>query len=284
MKDRPSAVPARAPKLPGCSVGRGLLPRLGTVVLLAVLGMLPLSSGRPAASQRMAFDAPSWMPKSKPWLRWHWAFSQRAYPIGRLPQGARLRALRQIEDARARVPARTAAAKWTSIGPSPMRTDIDDRFVDRGQVSGRVADVAVDPKKSKHWLIGTAQGGIWETKNAGKAWTARTDDQPSLAVGAVAFAPSNPSIVYAGTGEAVFSGDSYAGTGVLKSKNGGKTWRLLGNSDLLDGVGFSDIAVHPSDPDTLVAATVRGINLAAFRAFPQVSTVAPTVAPAGPTP
>ena len=72
-------------------------------------------------------------------------------------------------------------------------------------------------KKPRAVQIGTAQGGVWETHDDGTTWAPTTDAQASLAMGAIAFAPSNPRIIYAGTGEAHFSSDSYAGAGLLKS-------------------------------------------------------------------
>src|SRR5207247_8176453 len=113
--------------------------------------------------------------------------------------------------------------KWFSLGPAP----IDEGF---NANSGRVTAIAVDPADVDHWLIGAAQGGIWETWDAGYHWTPRTDDQPSLAMGAIAFAPGNPKIVYAGTGEANFSRVSYAGVGLLKSMDRGTNWFLLGSA------------------------------------------------------
>src|SRR6185369_12980826 len=112
-----------------------------------------------------------------------------------------------------------------------------------------------DPNR---WLIGAAQGGIWETRDAGLTWSPKTDDQPSLAMGAIAFAPGNPKIVYAGTGEAEFSYVSYAGAGLLKSIDGGDHWQLIASSNFAQAC-FGNIKVHPQNPDLLVAATVRGV-------------------------
>src|SRR5437016_6789197 len=89
---------------------------------------------------------------------------------------------------------------WYNIGPQPINTldpdDTNHNVMERD--SGRVAAVAVDPANSNHWLIGAAQGGIWQTTDAGANWSPRTDDQASLAMGAIAFAPADPSLVYAG--------------------------------------------------------------------------------------
>lgn len=86
-----------------------------------------------------------------------------------------------------------------------------------------------------------------------------TDGLSTLAMGAIAFAPSNPFIVYAGTGEAVFSGDAYGGTGVLKSTDGGSTWGLIATSPFLK-MAFSDIKVDPTTPNVLLAAVARGLG------------------------
>ena len=115
-------------------------------------------------------------------------------------------------------------------------------------MSGRVGAVAVDPIDPSHWLIGAAQGGVWETRDAGATWSPMTDAQASLAMGAIAFAPSDPRTIYAGSGEAVFSADAYAGRGLLKSTDGGVTWALLAASTF-SGDTFSDIKVHPTNPD-----------------------------------
>lgn len=241
--------------------------RLAGVPFVLTLTMLSISSGRPAYSQRLTGPIPFAVAQSKQWQRAQWAYSQRAYPLGYVPQDAKLHALQQIEAAPAALSAAMTGAKWKSLGPTPIANDLADPHADLIPLSGRVADVAVDPKKSKHWLIGAAQGGIWETRNAGKSWKARTDKQATLAMGAIAFAPSNPRIVYAGTGEAVFSGVAYGGTGILKSTTGGKSWKPIGQTNL-NGLGFSDIAVDPMNSSILVAATVRTARGREFLAAP----------------
>src|ERR1051326_3112136 len=69
----------------------------------------------------------------------------------------------------------------------------------------------------------------WETRDTGMTWSPKTDSQASLAIGALAFAPGNPAIIYAGTGEPNYGAqDDYYGAGLLKSTDGGTTWQLLG--------------------------------------------------------
>ncbi|HVO26251.1 MAG TPA: hypothetical protein VMW56_21770 [Candidatus Margulisiibacteriota bacterium] len=187
-----------------------------------------------------------------PGAREWWAFQQRAYPLGHIPDGAQMRALRQIHAARAARSSATGGAaaadsdRWVNIGPAPI--------VDKRPVSGRVAAIAVDPRDLQHWLIGAAQGGIWETRDAGTTWTPKTDAAASLATGAIAFAPGAPDVVYAGTGEAVAGGDAYGGAGLLKSTDAGATWQLLATATF-SGTSFSALEVDPADAGIVVAAT-----------------------------
>jgi hypothetical protein len=192
--------------------------------------------------------------------RWWWSFSQRASPRGFVPERAKLQALEQIEEHKKVREGATRQLrksdsrgvqgdKWVSIGPMPLLGALP--------VSGRIGDVAVNPGNSNHWLIGAAQGGVWETRNAGATWTPKTDDQASLAMGAIAFAPSNTNIIYAGTGEGVGSADAYAGLGLLKSTNGGSSWQLLATSNFAKA-SFSDIKVNPTNSNILLATFQEG--------------------------
>ena len=147
-----------------------------------------------------------------------------------------------------------AISYWYNIGPAPIIYTIDGNL---NEDSGRVAALAVDPSNANHWLIGAAQGGIWETTDAGKNWNPRTDAQDSMSMGALAFAPGNPSLVYAGTGEGNFRGDAYAGAGLLVSQNGGTIWQMLNTN--FARTSFSRIRVNPDDSWNLVVATARGV-------------------------
>jgi photosystem II stability/assembly factor-like uncharacterized protein len=122
-------------------------------------------------------------------------------------------------------------------------------------VIGRVSCIAVDPRNPKHLLVGAAAGGIWESKDTGATWNPRTDEMPSLAIGAIAFDPQGPKNVYAGSGE----GNSYSnlGAGIYKSTDGGTNWSVLTQRPFL-GVGFYDLVVDPRDSAVLYAATTNG--------------------------
>lgn len=196
------------------------------------------------------------------WEHYEFWHEQRAYPLADLPPQARLRAYGQIQQFRLRQGfGSLVGGSWVAMGPKPIEGGQIGLALGTREMAGRVGDVAIDPANPNHWLVGGAQAGIWESTDGGVSWSARTDDQPSMAMGAIAFAPGNPSVVYAGTGEASFSGSSYFGAGVLKSLDGGSTWNAIpGSADTFRGGAFSDIVVSPSDANTLLAATAVGIG------------------------
>jgi photosystem II stability/assembly factor-like uncharacterized protein len=234
------------------------------IVLSVIVIALCLFGAKSSAQQEPSVDPWNFpeLTTRKFFLRAWREFEQRAYPLGDIPAGAKLGAFRQIEQFKARrspiVSQAVPGNVWINIGPAPITPIFGGIFLDTGQTprpkSGRVADVAVHPSDPNHWLIGAAQGGVWRTLDSGATWTPLTDTQASLAMGAIAFAPSNPNIIYAGTGEDV----SYAGLGLLKSTDGGASWTLLAPSSFAKA-SFSDIKVHFTDPNILLAATKWGV-------------------------
>jgi hypothetical protein len=149
---------------------------------------------------------------------------------------------------------RINSTAWIDIGPS-LVPDGQTYGTNRVDVIGRVSSIAVDPGNVKHLLCGSANGGIWETKDAGATWVARTDQMPTLAIGAVTFDPGDRKRVYAGSGE----GNFYAnlGAGVYRSVDGGTTWKVIATAPFV-GVGFYDLVVDPVNTKVLYAATTVG--------------------------
>jgi hypothetical protein len=147
---------------------------------------------------------------------------------------------------------------WRPIGPFAIAhgQTYGSGAGSRPGVSGRVSSIAVDPANPAHILIGAAGGGVWRSLDTGGTWSPRTDQQPSLAIGAVAFNPSNSQTVYAGTGE----GDFYAwlGAGLLRSTDGGVTWNVHATTPFV-GIGFYDLVVDPANGTHLLAATTAGL-------------------------
>ena len=197
-------------------------------------------------------------------------YQMRAWPGSTIPAGARRAALEQMNRmiANERRTSTAAGAVWTAIGPRPINTDPEQSIGGGGSpyASGRVAALAVDPRNADVAYVGASGGGVWKTTDGGQNWIPLTDDQPSLATGSIAVAPSNPDIVYVGTGEQNNSADSYYGAGVLKSTNGGATWTQLtgafvgpfGSSRVSGGgARIGGLAVHPSNPNVVLAAVDR---------------------------
>jgi uncharacterized protein (TIGR03437 family) len=195
-----------------------------------------------------------------------WFYNQRAYPLGRIPAGARLNAIRElqrIDAAAGRSPSRAFStprtsgiapnsSTWTPIGPQPTQSGWLGV-----SVSGRVNAIAIDPRSDNTVYIGAAEGGVWKTTDGGMTWIPLTDGQASLASGAIALDPSNPDTVYVGTGEQNFSGDSYYGAGILKSTNAGATWTNIVGPFLRDHIGA--IVVNTANSQIVFCASDAGV-------------------------
>src|SRR5207248_4816522 len=122
-------------------------------------------------------------------------------------------------------------------------------------VAGRIAALAAAPDGTL--FLGAADGGVWKSADQGGTWTPLTDTQGTLSIGALLVVPGGAGgyTVYAGTGEANTSSDSYAGIGVLKSSDGGSTWARVGG-DELNGALIFRLA---QDGSRILAATSHGL-------------------------
>jgi photosystem II stability/assembly factor-like uncharacterized protein len=149
--------------------------------------------------------------------------------------------------------AANAPGEWVSIGPATLTGERNRALLQ----SGRVSSIAVDPGDETHWLGGFGNGGVWETHDSGGTWAPVTDSAPTLATGAIAFAPSDPNVVYVGTGESAGVSFAKVGVGVLKSTDGGDNWTLLAASSFARAT-VKRIRVHPADPNIVLAITARG--------------------------
>jgi photosystem II stability/assembly factor-like uncharacterized protein len=133
--------------------------------------------------------------------------------------------------------------------PSPF-AKLDFRSI--GPTIGRIDAVAGVPGNSQTYYAG-GLGGLWLTTDGGVSWKPVFDKEPVTSIGAIAVAPSNPQIVYVGTGEPNIRNDIAFGDGVYRSDDGGKTWRHLG----LDGTSqIAQIEVDPRNPDVVYVAAV----------------------------
>jgi len=231
------------------------------VALAAIAGMVPRL--RPAEGEPIKIkDLLEVTEQDRPALRARWFYEQRAYPQTFIQPGARLRAWMSVEAQREEGP-QTAAlgSSWTAIGPAPTNNG-QTYGTPKVPVTGRVTALAPHPTNPNILYLGAAQGGVWKTTNAlspSPIWTPLTDQQASLAVGAIAVDPNNGDIIYVGTGESNYSCDSYFGAGILKSTNGGATWSLLGAAQF-DSRSISRIAINPSNTQEIWVSSTSGIG------------------------
>ena len=136
---------------------------------------------------------------------------------------------------------------------SPSRT-VPWQYLGPTNISARATDIDVaDRNGVRRIYVGYATSGVWKTDDNGATWQAVFEHQASTSIGDIAVAPSNPDIVWIGTGEANLFRASMAGVGLYKSIDGGKTFA---HSGLTDTQTIARIVVHPTNPDIVyVAAT-----------------------------
>jgi len=128
--------------------------------------------------------------------------------------------------------------RWRMIGPF------------RG---GRTVAISGVPGTPNVFYMAPNNGGVWKTTDSGLTWNPIFDDQPTGSVGALAIAPSNPDVIYVGSGEGLRRPDLSVGDGVYKSTDGGRTWLHLG---LRDAQQIGAIVVDPHDPNRVFVAAV----------------------------
>jgi photosystem II stability/assembly factor-like uncharacterized protein len=120
---------------------------------------------------------------------------------------------------------------------------------------GRVLAVAGVPGREDTYYFGAVAGGMWKTTDGGLNWTPLWDKFPeaSPSVGAIAIAPSDPNVIYVGSGEACIRGNIVMGNGIYKSTDAGKTWKYTG---LRDTYSIGRMIVHPKDPNLVYVAAL----------------------------
>ena len=182
---------------------------------------------------------------------------------GRLAGVAQLR--QQIGE---QAPFLTSTA-WTAIGPAPIPNGQTTNI--STAVSGRVTAIAVHPTNPDLVYVGLAQGGVWRSSDGGLNWVPLFDQQATLAIGAHTLAPSDPTILYVGTGEANGSADSYFGLGLYRIDqadaapvingpfNPTPTTDIIG-AKTFTGRSISRILVDSTDPAILFCSTQSGVG------------------------
>jgi hypothetical protein len=163
-----------------------------------------------------------------------------------------------------------ASTAWTPIGPTSIS---NGQALSGGDtsVSGRVTAIVVDPGNANKVYLGTAQGGVWRSLDGGTTWSSIFDNAQSLAIGALALAPSDPTILYVGTGEFNGCGDCFFGVGLYRIDTVDTTPTLVGPINpfqtignfsyfIFNGRGITKIVVDPTNPATIFVSTGRGIG------------------------
>ena len=119
--------------------------------------------------------------------------------------------------------------------------------------AGRTVGAVGIPSQPNVFFIGVNNGGVWKTTDAGRTWQPIFDDQPTGSIGDIAIAPSNPNVIYVGSGEGLQRPDLSTGDGMYRSSDGGRTWAHLG---LRDGQQIASIAVDSKDENRLFVAVL----------------------------
>ncbi|QQS37586.1 MAG: T9SS type A sorting domain-containing protein [Ignavibacteriales bacterium] len=192
-------------------------------------------------------NAPDEVRNRKPFIREWMFFEERAYPNGFIPADAYKNSLDQKRLMENDNSNSTMAVTWVSLGPTP------GSYPGYGSISSRIVTGAYHPTDPNIIYIGPANGGVWKTTDGGTNWQPLGDNEVSMSMGAIAIDPVNPNIVYAGTGEATYSGASYYGRGLLKSTNAGTSWINI-TSGLPSSSYFSRLVLRPGNPSELLAA------------------------------
>jgi photosystem II stability/assembly factor-like uncharacterized protein len=122
-----------------------------------------------------------------------------------------------------------------------------------GPVGNRVSAVVGVPGDANVYFIGAASGGVFRSVDGGVSWEPVMDDQPVAAIGSLAIDPTNPNVVWAGTGETFIRSNILTGNGIYKTLDGGETWKNMG-LELTGRIGR--IVIDPLDPDTVFAAAM----------------------------
>ena len=167
-----------------------------------------------------------------------------------------MRSMPQFSSARnAATPSRSAMATdnvepeslgtWNPLGP--------------GNIGGRTRAILIHPTTPSLMYAAGVAGGVWRSTNSGQSWTPLNDLFPSLAVSSLVMDPTNPNVIYAGTGEGFFNADAVRGAGILKTTDGGNTWVQLPSTANSNFFAVNDLVISPNSNQRIYAATGSGV-------------------------
>jgi photosystem II stability/assembly factor-like uncharacterized protein len=199
-----------------------------------------------------------------------WFVSQRTYGLGYIPKNAEILA---VEDMRNRMIPELAAR---GLGPRLQKSaagQLNWQFQGPNNIGGRLRGLVVHPNDPNILYAGSVSGGVWKSTNGGASWFPTMNDLITLNISALEMKPGDPNTLYAGTGEGFLYGDNLPGRGILKTTNGGNTWKRMHVGQGLNSPFITATAVSPTNPNVVYAA--------GRRAAPQFSLPAETVPDAG---
>ncbi|HEX9345834.1 MAG TPA: hypothetical protein VF900_07895, partial [Candidatus Acidoferrum sp.] len=163
------------------------------------------------------------------------------------------KALRLIPAIAIWISAFAANAPAGQAGPVDKLKNLEFREIGPATMGGRIDDFAVVENNPSIVYAGVASGGVWKTTNNGTTWEPVFDKESVSTIGDIAIAPSDPSIVWVGTGEPNNRQSSSWGDGVYKSLDGGKTWKRMG---LEATRHIGRIVIHPKNPEVVYVAAL----------------------------
>ncbi len=140
-----------------------------------------------------------------------WYDYQRIYPHGELKQKNYLNAMKQVAEMQKKS---TSDITWEFAGPT--------------NIGGRISDIEIHPGSPSILYVGAASGGIFKSVNNGSTWENIFTDVPTIGIGDIAIDPNNENIIYAGTGEANASSNTFLGSGIYKTEDAGSSWNFSG--------------------------------------------------------
>jgi len=185
---------------------------------------------------------------------YEWFMDQRTYPLGYIPQDAEIRALADLRQRM--IP--ELAATGHSLKKSAAG-QLNWRFEGPGNIGGRLRGLVIHPNNPNLIYAGSVSGGVWKSADGGATWLPTMNDLITLNISALAMKPGDPNTLYAGTGEAFFSGDCLPGRGLLKTTDGGNTWKRVHVAQGLNSPFITEIAVSPANPNVVYASGRRAV-------------------------
>jgi photosystem II stability/assembly factor-like uncharacterized protein len=164
-----------------------------------------------------------------------------------------------VSSALAQTPAATvesAAQMRATLRQGSVLANYPARNIGPTQQGGRIVDLDADPRNAKVLYVAYASGGVWKTTNNGMSFNPIFDEQGTMGIGDIAVSTANPDVLWVGTGECNSSRSSYAGMGVYRSGDAGKTWAHKG---LTGTQHISRVVTHPTDVNTAWVASIGAL-------------------------